>query len=182
MKAKNSSIAGTVISLPLASTMKYLSNPLGLATALAIFMPQQVHAQTSYPMVCRGGGSMRIISSPDLRRDHTRIEIRFRKATAAYDFGRGLIRPGECAWLDRPINLAEPNLASVDLPVSIWIEFPATGSGGVNAGVSVGGSYGAARQFANDILRLSGREGLFTINARNTGRGYFEFISISEGA
>ena len=152
------------------------------AIALALLLPQQAEAQTTYPMVCRGGGSMRIISTPDLRRDHTRIEIRFRKATAAYNFGRGIVRPGECAWLDRPVNLAEPNLASVDLPVAIWTEFPATGSGGVSAGVSVGRSDGAARQFATDILRLSGQEGLFTINARNTGRGYFEFTSISEGA
>lgn len=56
--------------------------------------------QQSYPMTCRGGGSMSIAND---RRNGVRI--RFQRGAGAVAAG---LSPGQCTWSDRAIGPAEP--------------------------------------------------------------------------
>lgn len=73
-----------------------------LCCLLSSLLTCTVWAQESYPMVCRGGGSMRV----DAWRNG--IQIYFRGAdTGASQRQPG---PGECAWLDRGLRSGEPRM------------------------------------------------------------------------
>jgi hypothetical protein len=64
-------------------------------------------APKSYLMMCRGGGIMSAMASaPRGRATSDRFAITFEKsATAAQSSGPG---PGQCAWIDRPLDNNEP--------------------------------------------------------------------------
>ena len=55
----------------------------------------------SYPLVCRGGPSLKI----DILRDGTKIGFTFVPGTKSADDG---LAPGECSWIDRAMNADEP--------------------------------------------------------------------------
>jgi hypothetical protein len=80
------------------------SGSLVLAFSLYWAMGTTSAAQTSYPMVCRGGGSM-VIFYDGLRSPPT-VTVAFESATHAA--GTTSPGPGQCAWLDRPLNSQEP--------------------------------------------------------------------------
>lgn len=92
----------------------------GLASAPA-------SAQTFYPMVCRSGGDMSgaipasgVAGVPS---NQTQISFHFSKATAAYSASSETIRPGECAWLDRPLNVSEPTNVRFTLNTRLRVTF-----------------------------------------------------------
>ena len=67
-------------------------------------------APNSYVLMCKGGGAA--MYRVETIGAQARVIVRFRKAGAA-----GSVRPpnaGECTWLDRPINGAEPDQFYVD--------------------------------------------------------------------
>jgi len=64
-------------------------------------------SEPSYPMVCRGGGGMRFnVLGEGYGLSGTMVVLEFRRAGGA---GPGSLAPGECTWLDRTIDSAEPN-------------------------------------------------------------------------
>ena len=69
---------------------------LGSSTAIAA---------ESYPLVCRGGGAM-TASYTIWRGGEQAFRIRFAKARQGA--GAHQPAPGECAWVDRPLNNNEP--------------------------------------------------------------------------
>jgi hypothetical protein len=69
-------------------------------------VPDSHAAEPSYPMVCRAGGSMRVVHSPGAPENIVQIDFQ-RAASAA---SRTQPRPGQCAWLDRPIRTDEPTI------------------------------------------------------------------------
>lgn len=65
--------------------------------------------ETAYQMVCRKGPglSIAITSSP---RANTGITITFKRGTEKAGLGDSKMGPGECAYIDRPVYLSEPNI------------------------------------------------------------------------
>lgn len=76
-----------------------------LVPALAI--TPNVYAAKSYLMFCRTGGGMELILTP-IKKSKTNISIKFKKSKFKYDPANPQLKPGECAWKDRPLNAAEP--------------------------------------------------------------------------
>lgn len=72
-------------------------------------------AFASYPMICRGGGSMRVnnfahfyarAGGTDMQPS---VDVFFTKASGPSGAQGENLNPGECSWLDRAINDAEPS-------------------------------------------------------------------------
>ncbi|MEO6393472.1 MAG: hypothetical protein ABIP75_16605 [Pyrinomonadaceae bacterium] len=69
-------------------------------------------AQATFQLLCRGGGSMNLVRGgpvPDANGvEMVVIELTFTRSTkAAGAQGKGL-KPGQCSWIDRPVNDREP--------------------------------------------------------------------------
>ena len=128
-------------------------------TALA--WPAESYAERSYPMVCRGGGSMQ---ANVFNAKYATTRIYFNKArTGANSRPPGT---GECAWLDRPINADEPDSLSFvenSNPVTQII---------VNAsGTQIRWN---ERAKITDILKKIQRGEIFNVHAANSRRGFFK--------
>jgi hypothetical protein len=85
------------------SRLSARSAPALAAIALAAALAAPAPAQTSYPLVCRGGPTMRL--APEVAGGSARVLIRFARAARGAVLG---VEPGTCAWQDRGINSAEP--------------------------------------------------------------------------
>jgi hypothetical protein len=80
---------------------------LPLALVAATLAATSASAQTNYPLVCRGGGGLRLIPKVALQPPGAIMaQMQFNRATHAAVTG---VEPGTCAWQDRGINNAEPN-------------------------------------------------------------------------
>jgi hypothetical protein len=72
----------------------------------------------SYPMICRGGGSMQIntfsefFANPKGVVMQPTVDVFFTKASGPSGAQGENLNPGECSWLDRAINNAEPSSIS----------------------------------------------------------------------
>lgn len=66
-------------------------------------------AQTSYPMVCKGGGEMKAKFSHAKKGSFRAfsLAITFRKSPRVASGPE--LAPGHCSWVDRPISREEPN-------------------------------------------------------------------------
>lgn len=58
------------------------------------------HGQQSYPMTCRGGGTLTIRNNGSAG-----VQISFRPGTGAAPSG---LSPGQCTWSDRALRSGEP--------------------------------------------------------------------------
>lgn len=77
---------------------------IGIASLLAvsILSSAPATAQVSYPMSCRGGGTITI------RNDgNNGVQIRFRPGKGAVHQG---LAPGQCTWSDRGLRQGEPTV------------------------------------------------------------------------
>ncbi len=98
--------------------------PLGLALAV-LMAAASSPAQQAYPLVCRGGGDMRLeilyqAYEPAISGRFSGILIRFRGA----DAGAATRQPlrGECAWLDRGFRPGEVGDRPLRFPLGPGIE------------------------------------------------------------
>src|SRR5436190_1524994 len=94
---------------------RILLSALTISTAVAIFPilsgSKAAPPQQSYPLVCRGGGSLITGASPGERN----IGFTFVRGTKpAGATGQGL-SPGECSWSDRGMYSSEPDKVSQHL-------------------------------------------------------------------
>lgn len=142
-----------------------------------------------YPMVCRVGGDMRLILTPNASTGDTRFELRFKKAGRGYNFDRTNIAPGECAWMERRLNNNEPTLMAWDLDARAFTSYQIRGSGhAFSRVISDGGSNVRTADFFLKAInghsienhRISYHD-FFVVNVHNTNRGYFEIVSIQPG-
>ena len=94
---------------------KFLLRLIGVGTLALIsqfFSGGNVaRAQQTYPLVCRGGGSLVIGLAPGERN----IGFVFTRATRPAGAG---LAPGECSWVDRGLSSAEPDRLSQHVPDS----------------------------------------------------------------
>jgi len=104
-------------------------------------------AGKSYPMVCRGGGSMWVESW------RNGIQIHFRGASAGSSQRQP--GPGECAWLDRGFRPGEPTMLTW-YPRSIDTFIVKINSRGTVTGYDIrGGAAGNYRYLLDNALRGS---------------------------
>ncbi|BAY99054.1 hypothetical protein NIES37_30330 [Tolypothrix tenuis PCC 7101] len=84
--------------------MKVFSHVSQMAALVAILSPMltinTAHAQQSYPLTCRGGGTLSIQNN-----GNNGVRINFQAGPGAAPQG---LSPGECTWSDRAFRSGEP--------------------------------------------------------------------------
>jgi hypothetical protein len=100
------------------------------AMGAACLSPMTAMAEPpSYPLICRGGPGMRIMTAHDVpdgvRTGDNSMTVFFRAARAAANPG-----PGECVWMDRTFRPGEPENFYLKGPVEF--AFQVYGNGRVN--------------------------------------------------
>jgi len=69
--------------------------------------PPRLPSSPAYPIACRGSGGMQFsLVSGGYGLSGTMVVIGFHRSAG---FGTNALNPGECAWMDRPINEQEPD-------------------------------------------------------------------------
>jgi hypothetical protein len=137
--------------------------PLVLAMTAALLSPSAADAVESYTMVCRGGGAMRAFVWKTLPDDRGwAIRLAFQKSPHAAS--QQPPDPGQCAWVDRPINQQEPSELSwsgSDYIFSLDVTQSATRITEIR-----GGRLG----YLLDAVRLGNQ---FYVRCHNNRHGYF---------
>lgn len=136
-------------------------------------------AQDTMKMVCHSGGTMSVIVSPSVNTTETWLQIRFIKSR--FSLNNMKPRAGECTFVNRTVQSEEPDIIATHLKARVWTEFRAIGSGHANAGVVPNDMYKQDQEMAKKILHQARNEGYFTAEVYDTGEGYFEIVSISDG-
>ena len=150
---------------------------VALAAALTAATAAQAQSGPFYPMVCRGGGELRM-SISQLQDGQNVIELIFEKAASAYS--RDTLMPGQCTWTDRAISWREPNRIFHITPARVNLHMWASQFDTIGTRVSdprTGWPVVLTRRFM-DVARSSGT---FTVWARNTSAGYFEISNVRAG-
>jgi hypothetical protein len=78
---------------------------------------QHAVAQQSYPLLCRGGGSMGYQAAPG-NEQHTFNILGLFFAKGNRPAGLGLA-PGQCSWLDRGMSDDEPDILQQEVPANV---------------------------------------------------------------
>jgi hypothetical protein len=129
--------------------------------------------QTSYPMVCRGGGLMRfMLMTSGFGMNGTIVAFEYRRSAGA---GAASLNSGECTWLDRPINATEPNwLCDPVAASSLQVQW-ASENGQVRGLSSASAPYLAPLISGDEVLTFqvfNNRQGCMVATARPPlGRG-----------
>ena len=77
---------------------------------IGMLLSEVAISQQSYPIVCRGGGSMHFNYTPFSNLSpEPQIWISFRRGEQKAGDNWGALKPGECSWVDRTINQNEPD-------------------------------------------------------------------------
>jgi hypothetical protein len=141
-----------------------------MLSALAAAAIAPVAMAESYPLICRGGPGMRIMTAHDVpdgvRTGDNSMTVFFRSARAAGNPG-----PGECVWMDRTFRPGEPESFALKGPVEF--SFQVYGDGriardGSGWRLTPEGSGPQAqdwRQIVNGVLN----GGVFTVQVYNGG-------------
>lgn len=82
-----------------------------LLVATLFFYVSAANAVTTYPVKCRSGGN----TSYNISNSNNALRIGFTKAPAAAGQNGANLLPGQCAWVDRPINANEPSHISIKM-------------------------------------------------------------------
>lgn len=167
--------------------MKYNVRISSLLTIFTLFLcmlfalPLESEAETkeTSKLICRSGGNMSIIVSPSASNPQTWLQVRFIKSRFSYVSIKP--KPGECTFAQRTVTGEEPEILAVDLKARVWTEFKGIGTGHAEAGVVPSDMYKQDQEMAKQILHQVRSEGYFTVEVYNTGEGYFNIVSISDG-
>jgi hypothetical protein len=141
-------------------TMVFVSILLSLAGTLA------ARAQ-GYPLVCRSGGSMEL-SWSQLANGRTNFIAYYSKAPNAAGTSAPLVS-GQCAWVDRPLNSAEPTAMLWGLDATLGVRFRANGPTTPYV-VTTGGFDEQRAKLFLGYIRTVGN--YFTATVYNTNAGY----------
>jgi hypothetical protein len=140
---------------------------VGLAALTSFLFAAAAHAQAAYPLVCRSGGGMELSWSA-LASGRTHFIAYYSRAPNAAGTNAPL-QGGQCAWVDRPLNAAEPTAMLWDLDATVGVRFK--GYGPSTPFVAITGGFDAARaKLFVDYVRTS--LSYFTATAYNSNGGY----------
>jgi len=114
----------------------------------------------SYPMVCRGGGGMRVewygARAVTGRSTTPQVALQFAHAAAAASERQP--GPGQCAWLDRPLNAKEASRMVID-GEAVYFQLQAGGRADVSFIPSE----------VNQVVRAALGGSVFYVHARTDG-------------
>lgn len=160
-------------------TMAFAAGLLAVCTTAALADPP------SYPMLCRGGPGMRIMVNHDVDGagipGATAMFLYFHKAPAAASAMPP--PPGSCAWMDRPLNAAEPGVLWIKSP-NIAFAFQVWGNGTVAHDTTgprlnvEGATLSPEAQKWDSIVRAAMTGGTFTVHAYNSGGSVMAITSV----
>lgn len=121
-------------------------------------------APASFVLSCRGGGAMTF----DVRTigEKVRLEVKFAKATTSATAATP--GAGQCAWLDRPLNGAEPILLHLSQKGEVQVACNANGQCGV----------GKVPVDIRAIIDTIRNGGTFLVHVYNNGSGYLEITKV----
>jgi len=148
------------VSAELAQCKPQASNGLAAHVGGLTMSPPQLETITelqpkSYPLVCRGGGSLYFDYNPSSTLSNKpQVWITFVKAAQGVGLQHehvGLLQPGQCSWLDRPIAGAEPSQIVILNPLLGEHDFGISWREGQVAGISSVLSYVNALQSENKL-------------------------------
>jgi hypothetical protein len=155
------------------------------AGLLAVCTSAALADPPSYPMLCRGGPGMRIVVNHDVTGagipGKTAMFIYFHKAPAAASAMPP--PPGSCAWMDRPLNAAEPGVLWIKAPF-IAFAFQVYGNGTVVHDATgprlnvEGATLAPEAQKWDSIVRAVMTGGTFTVHAYNSGGSVMAITSV----
>jgi|CXWL01.1.fsa_nt_gi hypothetical protein len=139
-----------------------------VAAMLGMLISAPAHAQTSYTLWCRAGGGMQMVVGTNAvdGRPLTWLNFHFSPMATAATVATPP-QPGECSWLDRQINDAEPQLVRLYLQN---VRTESTFDGGNFTAIDFSGA-GAAAEDGRILWNAyrAGRE--FRVEIYNTGEG-----------
>jgi hypothetical protein len=136
---------------------------IGLYTLFAA----TAQAQMGYPLVCRSGGGMQLSWSA-LASARTHFIAYYSRAPNAAGTSSPL-RSGQCTWVDRPLNAAEPTAMLWDLDATVGVRFKANGASTPVVAITGGFDMARAKLFV-DYVRTNGS--YFTATVYNSNAGY----------
>lgn len=147
---------------------------LGLALCAGV-----AQAQTAYPLVCRGGGPQEVTITPGASVNETRFDIYYERGPVAAT-GGGAIGPGQCTWVDRPLNSREPEVARITLRVRVTTAVARNrgASGRILVNSARLPDEAQAEQLIRDIMDPSR---YFTLTAFNTDAGFMRVTAYRTG-
>jgi hypothetical protein len=137
-------------------------------------------AAAEYPMQCTGGGEMFANYYPEYRY----IEIHFMKAPQGANYTAP--GPGECAWMDRPLNEQEAFWFRYSLGGNQHIARFTFGPGGSSSeplpsevgGHAVGVIMEVSGSTLSQLIAAINSGRTFTVQAGGTDQGYFTVSQI----
>jgi len=119
-----------------------------------------------FPLVCRSGGGMQLSWSA-LAGARTHFIAYYSPAPSAAGTSSPL-GSGQCAWVDRPLNAAEPTAMLWDLDATVGVRFKANGSSTPVVAITGGFDKPRAKLFV-DYVRTSGNYFTATVYKPNAG-------------
>jgi hypothetical protein len=140
---------------------------IALGTLISSLFAATVQAQVGFPLVCRSGGGMQLSWSSLANARTNFIAYYFRAPNAAGT--NSALLSGQCAWVDRPLNAAEPTAMLWDLDATVGVRFKAYGSSTPVVAITGGLDLARAKLFV-DYVRTSGN--YFTATVYNSNAGY----------
>jgi len=162
-----------------------------LALACSLILPAAIAcAETSYPLICRGGPDMKF--SLSVNNTSTTVLIRFKHASQGVGSktrgpGWETLQPGECAWVDRGVAADEPEVIAhtVQQAPFFGMEWDADGSGLAGNSVRLGNAQMSCdsqllknHPYIVQLLPDSAAYQVFYVY--NDGHGYFN-VTHAEG-
>lgn len=139
-----------------------------LALLIGVAMASPANAQTMYPLHCRAGGNMAVNIAGQATGGGTEIIITYIRAPTTTG-----LAPGSCTWLDRTLNLREPQSMRLVVRARMNVDLrPRAGDhAGDRADTFVFAGSGPDVALATTIMTTLESGGYFTVQAHNPGRG-----------
>ncbi len=152
-------------------------SPIILSSVLAFFaFAGAAQAETSYPLLCRGGPAMRIMVNHDVNGagipGALAMSVYFNKGAGAGSVVQP--GPGECTWMDRTLNAAEPAVMWMR-SANIEFAFQVMGNGQVVSDATgprlnvEGTAWSAEAQGWDTVVKGVMTGQLFTVQVYNSG-------------
>jgi hypothetical protein len=132
-------------------------------------------AQQSFRMICKGGAGIKAKISPgDVGNSFQKLGLFFNKSPRAAGQNGAKLANGTCAWVDRPLNSAEPDILAQDIRPGYRYHVD------LDAGKHVV-RFQPTNNIYNwvNVLRIPGR--LWTFYAYNTNQGELKVTQSYQG-
>ena len=134
--------------------MKIMTNLYIALAAVLLLSSNALAAPMDYPILCKGGGDMKVYFSTVGGSAAMTIIIK----KSQYAGGSGKVGSGECAWLDRPFNASEASEFVIGVKNWSYSSFAVDADSKVISNLGLGGSNGNKVTDLFNFITTQGRE------------------------